>query len=83
MRECSYRKGCWEYALGDDRFCYYHQKRREPPEKSGTERDLWTSEALAIKEAGSMLLAAKLALGHRGAETQAGGEGSHHRGTHP
>jgi len=83
MRECAYRKGCWQYAYGDDRWCYWHQKKREPPEKSGTERDLWTSEALAIKEAGYMLLAAKIALGHRGAQTQAGGQGSHRRGAHP
>ena len=70
MRECGWRKGCWEWAYGDDKYCYAHQKRREPPEKPGTERDLWTSEALAIKDAETLLLRAKLALGHSSGKPQ-------------
>ena len=62
MRECSYRRGCWQWAFGDDKLCYFHSKRRNPPEKSGTERDLWTSEALAIKDAETLLTRAKAAL---------------------
>lgn len=66
MRQCGWRKGCYEDAYGDDRFCYYHAKRREPPVAPGNIRDLWTSEALAIRDMQTQLERGRKTLGHRG-----------------
>jgi hypothetical protein len=55
MRECSYRKGCWQMAYGDSKLCYRHEKLKNPPEPPGNIRDQFSSEALAIAEAERLL----------------------------
>lgn len=55
MHPCAWRKGCDEWALGEDHYCPYHLKRRVPPEPDGHTRDPFSSEAIAIATAEKLL----------------------------
>lgn len=66
MHRCAWRKGCDTEAFTEERFCYYHSKRRgESITESGTARDQFSSEAIEIRKAEYLLLRAMPRKGDR------------------
>lgn len=61
MRQCDWRKGCWQDAYGDERWCYFHSKSHGPLAQTD-EQDPFSSDSLEIRKAQGVLRLARSLL---------------------